>query len=722
MQQLKQASWIRSPQKIGDCALLFARQFSAAKPVKSATLYISAMGVYVATLGNTRIGDFVLAPGWTSSKTRLQVQRYDVTALLEAQNTLQVLLGRGWRFKNRENYRMDALHEHDTALIAALELCYADGSTELICTDDSWRVGESQVRFANIYDGETFDATYVPQLTDKAQCIPLPKDMLMPMQGEEIREQEQLPALTCFTTPRGETVLDFGQVLTGYVRFRVQGPAGHEVCIRHAEILDKDGNFYTENLRSAKQEVRFICDGEAHTYQPQLTFQGFRYIQLVNWPQAGNPADFVAIVVHSDMQRTGEFSCGDPLVNQLFHNVIWGQKGNFLDVPTDCPQRDERLGWTGDAQVFVRTAALNYNVERFFEKWLADLAADQLENGSVPHVIPNVIGGDGSCAWADATVICPWEIYRIYGNPAILEKQFASMQKWVEYIRANAKGYLWKNGKHFGDWLALDKELGGRDFTNPDILATAFFYYSTSLLVKAGLVLGHDMREYELLRENIGAAFRKAFLTDGQFSDKQATQTACVLALHFGLTDNIAATTAQLVAIVNETGHLTTGFVGAPYLLHALSDNGHASLAYDLLLRREYPSWLYPVTMGATTIWERWNGMYPDGTMNDPGMNSFNHYAYGSVADWLYGTVAGINPDENEPGFAHILLKPIPDARLQYAQASLQTRHGEICSKWAYEPDGKVRYSFTIPAGCRATFFHKEQEIELLAGKHEFCW
>ena len=697
-----------------DAGLDFTKMFCCKSGIKKAELQISALGIYEAVLNGERVGDFIFAPGWTSDEKRVQYQSYDVSGQLKSENNLTVTLGRGWRYlgKNPEKI-VNGFSNKDTALIAALYVEYEDGTTALITTDKSWLVQESKIRYSNIYNGDIYDAGFIPGEPVPAIVIDHTKAILIPQQGEKIVETQRLAAKERITTPAGETVIDFGQNLTGYVEFKIRGKKGDKASIQHAEVLDKDGNFYTENLRSAKQEIIYICDGEEHSYKPSLSFQGFRFIKLLNWPDTVNMADFTAIVVHSDMKRTGYFECSDKDVNQLFQNIVWGQRGNFLDVPTDCPQRDERLGWTGDAQAFMRTASYNFDVEKFFAKWLGDLAADQCEDGSVPHVIPDVLNKEGgSAAWGDASVICPWQMYLTYNNKAILEVQFDSMKKWIDFIQSRSKNYIWNKGNHFGDWLNLEKEAGNKE-ADKRLIATAFAAYSTTLFVKAGKVLGRDMQEYELLRDNMKKAFCKKYIRHGKLAGN--TQTACALALYFDLTPEKEKTAAQLEGLVKKHGHLTTGFVGAPYLLHVLTANGYVKTAYDLLFRKEYPSWLYPIGLGATTIWERWNGIWPDGTMADKGMNSFNHYAYGAVGDWLYGTMAGINTDENAPGFKHIIFKPIPDDRLDFVKASIMSRHGEVKAEWQ-RADGKVKYTFAVPQGCTGTATVDGKVTELKEG------
>lgn len=692
--------WVKPQTDMGDIVPVFGKNFTVKKDVKSAKLFITALGVYEASLNGKRIGDFVLAPGWTTYYKRLQYQEYDVTEMLQGENSLEILVGKGWYRSRMPGWTgsdfQAGLRKFPAGLLAQLSITYEDGETETIGSDESWKVGESNVRFSEIYDGETYDATFKAKCRDNSVIFEGPWDTLIPQQGEMVKEQERVHAARIFTTPKGEIVVDFGQEVTGYVEISLDAGAGEEVALSHAEVMDKEGCFYTENYRSAKAEYHYICRDGHQTYKPKLTFFGFRYIRVDKFPGGAEnavPENFTAVAVHSDMKRTGYLSCSNPLLNRLFDNIIWGQKGNFVDVPTDCPQRDERLGWTGDAQVFVRTACLNFDAEKFFTKWLADMAADQGENGFVGHVIPDLLRSpEASAAWGDAATICPWEVYMAYGNPAILENQFECMKGWIAYITATTNDtYLWTGGTHYGDWLGLDAPSGSyKGSTNEDFIASAYYAYSTSLVIKAGKVLGKDVSEYETLYQNIVDAFRKTFPV-------YHTQTECVLAAHFHLAKDCQAAADQLAAMVEQCGvKLQTGFVGTPYLLHVLSSYGHADLAYSLLLREQYPSWLYPVTKGATTIWEHWDGIMENGDFWSADMNSYNHYAYGSVADWVYGTAAGITPVEEAPGYAKVKIAPVPDKRLDWLKASLDTRHGQIRSEWKKE-DGFWRYEITTP-------------------------
>lgn len=716
---LERSEWIKGCEKNLRGGTVYLKNFRCAAKAEKAILKITALGVYEAKLNGERVGDFILAPGWTSYLNRLQVQSYDVTDMLKTENSLEVTVGQGWRAIANKRDGSDFLGYRDTALIAELTLVYADGRTESIVTDSSWTARESKLRYTNIYDGDIYDATFKAGSARHCICVDLEKDMLIPQEGEKIVEHERMPALQVIKTPAGETVIDFGQNMTGYVEFSIKGTPGAQATISHGETLDRDGNFYNANYRSADAQIKFVCDGEEHTYKSALTFFGFRYIRLENWPDEVKKENFTAIVVHSDIRRTGYFECSDETVNKLFKNIIWGQKGNFLDVPTDCPQRDERLGWTGDAQVFVRTASLNFDVKRFFKKWLHDLAADQGRDGCVPHVIPNIFDDmGGSSAWSDAAVICQWEIYRTYGDKKILEDQFDSMKAWIDWMRERSENGKRSGGFHFGDWLGLDSTEGSYKGSTPeDLIATAYYKYSTELFIKAAHALGRDVSEYENIPTEAATAFRREYMENGRV--KNATQTGCVLALCFDITDDRAATATQLNELVKRAGHLETGFVGTPYLLHALSDNGYAETAYDLLLRREYPSWLYPISKGATTVWEHWDGIKPDGTMWSTDMNSFNHYAYGAVADWMYGAAAGINSDPDRPGFEHIIFRPVTDRRLDFVKASIDTRRGTVASEWRRE-NGRIKYIFTVPEGCCASVIIGGEKHEVGAGTHEF--
>ena len=713
--------WIGPAQSMGDVCPVFAREFNKGdfpgKEVESVQLQVTALGVYEAQLNGKRIGDYVLAPGWTSYETRHQYQCYDITELVEDRNRLEITVGKGWYRSPVPGWITEEGKAQRAAipagLIAEIKITFTDTTTAVIPTDETWQAAESRIRFSEIYDGEVYDASF--EVSDYQPVVLLERTTgnLIPQQGEKITEHEYVKAARCFTAPNGEVVVDFGQEVTGYIQFTVDAKAGEKVEISHGEVLDKDGNFYNANYRSAKSKIYYTCCDGVQTYKPKMTFFGFRYIRLDQFPGTPCADQFYAVAVHSDMKRTGRLRSSNPLLNQLFSNIIWGQKGNFLDVPTDCPQRDERMGWTGDAQAFVKTASYNFDVDRFFTKWLADMAADQRPDGSIGHEVPTLYVGSGSAAWDDAAAICPWQIYLTYGDKEILRQQFDCMKKYIGFIANSTKDpYLWTGGEHYEDWLGLDAPVGSyKGSSRADFIASAFYAYSTSLVVKAGRVLGEDISEYERLYQGIVDTFRKTF-TDYR------TQTEHVLAVHFGLAEDPQKTADALAEMIKACGSkLQTGFVGTPYLLHVLSSYGHTELAYTLLLRTEYPSWLYPVTKGATTVWEHWDGIMENGDFWSTDMNSFNHYAYGAVADWVYEAAAGIQTVEDAPGFARVKIAPQPDSRLDWLEASIETRKGTVRSLWKQE-EGRIRYEITTPSPAEIVIAGKTMEVE--AGDYIF--
>ncbi len=717
-------SWITAPQNPEAAAVEFRHSFTPRKPVKQAEICATAMGIYALYIDKKRIGKGVLTPGWTSYFHRVQVQAYDVTDYLSVgkESTVGIGLGQGWAvgflgWKNANHYFAE-----QASTIAWLKITYTDGTEDILATDTTWDVYTTPVTFSEIYHGETVDLTAPIINLGKAVCSDV-QTQLVPQEGEWITEQERLAPIEVIHTPKGELVLDFGQNMTGYVEVKIKGVRGSRIVMHHAEVLDENGNFYNANLRAARSENIYVLSGNDDVFKPTFSFQGFRYIRLTEFPfDTVDTECFRAVVVHSELKRTGYFSCGNEKINQLYHNVIWGQKSNYLDIPTDCPQRDERLGWTGDTQVFCRTAAINYDVEKFFKKWLADVALEQHSDGAVAGVVPMCIPSTLiSAAWGDLACIAPWELYLAYGNKKELKKNFPMMKKWVEYIHsAGPEEYLWLSGLHYGDWLATDGD-GRLGATSNDLIASAFFAYSTSLLIFAGEALGEDMSHYRELYTSIKKAFRSYFMEngmpkeslpateigkkDGKAMDvfrKGITQTALVLILHFhlyeGETERLALSN-KLADLIRQNGtRLNTGFVGTPYLLHALSDNGFTELAYDLLLQEKMPSWLYSVNKGATTMWENWDSIREDGTLRT---SSFNHYAYGAVFDWIFGVCCGIKPMGNAPAYQEIQLKPHPDRRLGFADTSIDTRNGKIRAHWYYK-NNTVFYEFSIPRGVIA--------------------
>ena len=543
------------------------------------------------------------------------------------------------------------------------------------------------------------------------EILDYPKDILVAPQGPPVRAIEEIAPIELITTPKGETVLDLGQNIVGWVRMRVKGKEGDQVKIQYAEVLDKEGNFYTTNLRRAEATDIYTLKGEGEeVFEPHFTFHGFRFVKIEGYPDTLSLEDVTSVVIHSDIAPTGTFACSDSMINQLQSNIQWGQKDNFLDIPTDCPQRDERAGWTGDAQVFSMTAAFNFNVAAFYTKWLQDLAADQLENGLVPHVIPDILdGAGGATGWADAAVIIPWTVYQSYGDERILKEQYTSMKGWVDYMAVNAgEDYLWNDPDHWhwGDWLAYnaDKPDYNGSVTEKDLIATAYAYYSTTLLSRIASILGktEDAARYQELAKNIKEAFGQEYITpNGRLVSH--TQTAYALAISYNLIpDSLVDKSAEYFAQdVEKFGHLTTGFLGTPLLCSTLSEIGRDDLAYELLNRKEFPSWLYPVTQGATTIWERWDTQKPDGTIIE-GMNSFNHYAYGAIGEWLYTYVGGLAVDPENPGYKHILFHPHPGGGLTSATTEFLSMYGKVKSAWEIKGNEFV-YEVTIPTNTTAT-------------------
>ncbi len=718
------ANWIRLGQEpdnlVSRPSQYFRKEFSLVKKIKTARVYVTALGLYELRLNGKKVGNDLFTPGWTSYKTRIQYQTYDVTSMIGSKNTIGAILADGWYrgnigFKGQRSY-----YGEKSALLAQLEITYTDGTGEVISTDSNWKATTGPILESDIYNGESYDARleltgwdqvgYPETKWNNAVVYDYTKNTLIAPQGVPVQAIEEIRPVKLLKTPKGETVIDMGQNMVGVVRLKVNGNKGDTIVLRFAEVLDKAGNFYTDNLRAAKCTDTYILKGGGdESYQPLFTFHGFRFVMLKGLSTEPNLDQITGVVIHSAMAPTGTFACSDSLINQLQHNIQWGQKGNFLDVPTDCPQRDERLGWTGDAQVFSMTAAFNFDVAAFYTKWMKDFPADQAESGRIPHVIPDVLKGEGGAtAWADASIIVPWTVYLVYGDKRILSEQYKSMKAWVEYMhtRAGSKN-LWTGDAHFGDWLAFASNNSSYPgaTTEKDLIATAYYAYSSRLLGKIAGILGKsgDAAYYANLSEAVKKAFIDEFVTkNGRVVSH--TQTGYSLALAFDLLpDNLKKSAAEYLANdVMKMGHLTSGFVGTPLVCKTLSAIGRDDLAFMLLNRKKYPSWLYPVTQGATTIWERWDGQKPDGSFQDVGMNSFNHYAYGAIGEWLYKHVAGLDLDPQNPGYKHIMLAPHPGGGLSKASAELKSMYGVIKSSWMLD-HANFTYDVTVPANTTAT-------------------
>lgn len=722
------ADWITHDFPADETACpVFTKEFKVKKEVEKVRIYATALGVYEITINGKKVGDTYFAPGWTNYHQRIQYQTYQADELLQEKNTMEITVGNGW-YKGIFGFTCTPNHYGDrVSVLAEVHITYVDGTMEIVKTDESWNVTTGKIRSSEIYMGETIDSCYKNENFSSVLPMSFDKERIIGQESEPVRITTKLKAKELIVTPKGEKVIDFGQNLTGFVELKLTGKTGQIITIRHAEVLDKDGNFYPETLRQAISIDQFVCNGEEQTFLPHFTFHGFRYIAVEGLEEI-NLENFTACVLHTQMEETGTFTSSNPLVNQLYSNILWSQRGNFLDIPTDCPQRDERLGWTGDAQVFAGTAAFNMNVASFFTKWLHDLASEQTEEFGVPHVIPNILGNqDGAAAWSDAAVIIPWVIYQTYGDVRVLEEQYESMKGWVDYISAHCgTNGLWQKGFQYGDWLGLDKEEGSTERTGATdkyLVANAFYAYSTNLVSKAAYVLDEheDGQKYDQLYQKIKKAFNEEYITaSGRMVSE--TQTGCVLALYFDLADvkyreRILKTLE--INIANHKNHLTTGFVGTPYLLPALSDNNLHDLAGTLFLKEDYPSWLYAVKKGATTIWERWNSILPNGDFDTSGMNSLNHYAYGSIGEWMYRKLAGIN--QLEPGYKKISIKPQFIKGITSVEASFNSVYGEIKSAWICR-NQKILVDVVIPANTTALLYlpEKENPLEVGSGSYHF--
>jgi len=730
------ASWIE-PQtipdaKAGEPCPLIRKTFKLKKEIRSARLYITAHGLYQLEVNGETPNDWLFAPGWTSYNKHLQYQTYDLTSLLQkGENAIGIILGNGWYRGDLGWSKASNLYGNQLGVLAQLQVTYTDGSSAQIVTDKSWKFANGPVLLSEIYHGETYDARLEipgwssPTFNEKGwksvKVKDFPKQNLSAQIAPPVKRMAHLTPVSIFTAPNGDTLVDMGQNMVGWVRLRTSGKPGAKIILKHAEVLDKDGNMYYTNLRAAKQTIEYILNGQGREiYEPHFTFQGFRYVKVSGFEGMPEKEDITGMVIHSSMEPAGEFACSDPLVNQLQSNIQWGLRGNFLDVPTDCPQRDERLGWTGDAQVFSPTACFNRDAATFYTKWLKDLALDQLADGRIPHVIPDILQDGGSAGWADAAVIVPWTLYRQYGDKRILEQQYESMKAWINYMKTRSgSSYLWNNGEHFGDWLAFasDRSDYTGATTDKDLIATAYFAWSTKLFSQIAGVLNRfeDAEVYNNLYNNVRGAFQKEFVTpNGRLSSN--TQTAYVVALAFDLVpewqrDSIAARFAR---DVKSFGHITAGFIGSSLVNPILSEFGYDDLAYMLLMRKEYPGYLYPITKGATTIWERWDGIKPDGSFQDPGMNSFNHYAYGAIGNWLYTRVAGLQVDPEVPAYKKIIIRPIPGGGLTWARADHESVYGSIHTEWKTgNPENSL--SVSIPPNTTAEIYIKTNDRLLVS-------
>ena len=694
----------------------FEKKICPAKKVVSARLYICGLGLYEAYYqsgahSQTRIGEEYLTPYSNDYNEWVQYQTFDVTELMQTSGKLRILLGNGW-YKARFGftaYEDKGFYGDSWKLIAELHLMYEDGSVAVIGTDDSWTVVRSRITFSNLYDGEHRDDTLPDLVPEQAILCEPPRGALTERLSLPVTIHETFTPAELLHTPAGETVFDMGQEFTGIFSLRVHEPAGTVIHIQTGEIL-QNGNFYNENLRTAKSEYFYTCDGSEQIIRPHFTYYGYRYVKIQGVSDL-KKEDFLGMALYSDMEWTGELATGHSGVNRLVKNVRWGMKSNFLDVPTDCPQRDERMGWTGDAQVFSPTAMYLADTYSFYRKYLYDMAKEQIPlNGKVPDVVPSSGVESTACVWGDACCIIPWNLYLFHGDKSILEDQFESMKSWVENIRrVDGDNHGWREVYHYGDWLALDNPQGGDEqvlgATDEEFIANLYYAVSADIVAKTASVLGfpEDERRYHTLSEEQFAIVKNDYYSNtGRCCIK--TQTALLLTLKYHLSSDEELTIKMLKKLFADSGYqLKTGFVGTPLMNHVLSDYGMDDIAFHLLLNEEYPGWLYEVNLGATTIWERWNSLLADGTISGIGMNSMNHYSYGSILEWLFRHVAGINNNEAVPGFRQVQFVPSLNWELRSMSASYDSPAGKYACSWELTDKEHVTIQVSVPFGCTAT-------------------
>lgn len=740
--------WIKPP-FVQEIHPVFRKNFSVENEdlVKGgpARLYVCGLGLYEVYINGQKVGDDYLAPCWTDYRYWIQYQTYDVGNYLKAgENQIDIFLGNGW-YKGVFGYTNQGtlrnFYGDGFKLLADLVLRDSEGREMVIGTDESWMALKSPVISSGIYDGEMYDSRMEQALVSVpdrkklyAVAVAAPEGTLSPMVGVPVRKKEVFPVKEIIRTDIGETVLDFGQEITGWVAFQADGPADRRIILEYGEVM-QNGRFYRDNLRTAQARYTFISSGKKQSARPHFTFFGFRYVKVTGMVvDASNAGDFEGWALYSDIEETGFVETSHEKVNQLISNTKWSQKDNFLDVPTDCPQRDERCGWTGDAEIFSGAASFHMQTPAFFRKYLKDMAFEQREKGgAVPYVVPDILtlsrrmngepefdmddpgwGEAGSCVWGDAATIIPWNMYLHYGNRKWLEEQYDNMKQWVDFIVTMDEKHcggkrLWNCGFHFGDWLSLDAE--GEDNreggTDRYFVASAFYMYSAQLTAKAAEIIGRkeDAAYYGRLASQVRQAVREHYMTaEGKLTIH--TQTAYALGIRFGLFEEIekAAAGRELQGLLKKFGgHLATGFVGTAYLCDALTETGYLDEAYGLLLNEEYPGWLYEVNLGATTIWERWNSLLPDGSISSTGMNSLNHYAYGVIVEWIYQEVCGIRHREDGAGGKRMLLAPKPARQLESARGVYRSVAGEYECGWKWEGD-RLLYTFQVPFDCTARF------------------
>ncbi len=751
---LRWSASLIAPDRDFDGAPLLRTEFLLAEghgELRRARLHLTALGILEASLNGHPVSDHVLVPGWSSYEWRLRYRSYDLLDLVRPTSVLGIALGNGW-FRGRLGFRggVSNIYGSELGALAQLELTFADGHRQVVVTDDTWTAGPTAVTANQLYDGQTIDARRrsdawlqpgfaSPDWTG-VHVVDHDPAKLVPATAPPVRRVSLLHPVEITSSPSGRVLVDFGQNFVGWVRVTVRGPAGSTITLRHAEVLE-EGELGVRPLRTAEATDRFVLSGEDDVFEPTLTFHGFRYAEVDGWPGGidalrRTPGALTGVVVSSDLVATGEFACSDELLNQFHRNVVWSTRGNFLDVPTDCPQRDERLGWTGDIAAFAPSACFLFDTQAFLESWLADLAAEQqAADGVVPYVVPDLVKyipaadfppQESTAIWGDAAVWVPWALWQAYGDPGVLAKAFDSMAAHLRRVESllSPTG-LWDRGFQFGDWLdptaPPDRPIEAK--ADSGVVATACLYHSARLVAEAAVIIDRldDAAAFAALAERTRRAFQEHYVTAGGRITSDAP-TVYALAIVFLLLDaedqrRAGRRLAELVAAGGH--HIQTGFAGTPFIADALTRTGHLGDAYALLTQQECPSWLYPVTMGATTVWERWDSMLPDGTINPGQMTSFNHYALGAVADWMHRTIGGIAPAE--PGYSRVLVAPRPGGGLGWARASLQSRHGRIAVAWEIDGAGHLRVDVEIPDGVTASVrLPGRAPLDVGAGHHVF--
>lgn len=728
-----------TPDEDFDGAPLLRKEFRLAEghgAVAKATLRATAFGVYETVINGVPVGEDVLSPGWSSYEWRLRYRSYDVTRLVQPATVIGVSLGNGWYRGRLAWHGMSNLYGDQLGFFGQLDVEFEDGFVQSVASDSSWQSGPSATTANDLYDGQAIDArrnqpgwaepNFEAGAWAGVHTLEFDADRLAEPVSPPVVRTEVLQPLEIFTSPSGKTLVDFGQNLVGWLRFTVQGEAGHTITIRHAEVLE-DGELGVRPLRSAMATDTFILSGGEDYFEPTKTFHGFRYAEVSGWPGELAEDSVEAVVVHSELERIGEFECSNELVNQLHRNIVWGLRGNFLDLPTDCPQRDERLGWTGDIAVFAPTAAFLYDVKGFLQDWLLDLAAEQkAADGLVPITVPDALkycpqppefpAPESSALWSEASVWVPWALWEAYGDDTVLKNQYESMASHTRRVEGllSPTG-LWDQGFQFGDWLDPDADPDKPWDAKADtgVVATTCMFRTASITAKTARLLGHqdDAEYFEQLAARVQASFLEHYVAaDGTIHSDCTTVYA--LAITFGILpspEHVDFAGERLAELVRKNNYrVSTGFAGTPFITGALTDTGHSEGAYRLLLEQGCPSWLYPVTMGATTVWERWDSMLPDGTINPGEMTSFNHYALGAVADWMHKTVGGISP--LAPGYSKVRIAPVPGQGIGWAKTALKTPHGTVRVEWKLD-DGVLHLEATVPEGVEA-------DVVLPGGEH----